>query len=154
MEAVRTKNVELFRSILLKDKLWDAISEDGSIGKDEYWPDPDDVIMIALLGKEKVLHGFVVGRPITDTVVETHVAIDPDYWGHKDNVKLGQLGCEVLRQVTGATKHVASIPVTDLEVLRYAQRVGFKREGVNRSSFLRGGELLDQYYVGMAKHDE
>ncbi len=153
MRAVRTKNVELFRSVLLKDSLWEAISEDGSIGKDEYFPNPEGIIMVALLGEDDTLHGFVVGRKITDSIVESHVAIDPDHWGHEANVELGKLGMQVLKRETGAIKAVASIPVDDKEVLRYAQRVGFQREGVNKASFRRGGEVLDQYYVGM-KLDE
>lgn len=151
MRAIRTRNVDLFRSVVCKDRLWNAISEDDSIGKDEYYPDPDGVILVALLDDDNLLHGFVVGRVITDSVAEAHIAIDPDLWGHKDNVDLGKLGCEVLYKETGAIKLVASIPVTDKEVLRYAQRVGFQREGINKASFRRNGEVLDQYYVGMAR---
>jgi RimJ/RimL family protein N-acetyltransferase len=151
LRVIRTRNTELFREILLQDKLWDAISEDGSIGKDEYFPDLEAIVAVALIADDTV-RGFVISRQVTDSVAEAHVAISPDYWGEKQNVALGKMGCAYLFQANPRLmKLVASIPETDAEVLRFAQRVGFQREGINRKSFLRKGELLDQYYVGLCR---
>ena len=140
---------------MTSDELWNSVSEDGSVGKEEYAAtvDMEGMYVLALLTghEDTLIHGFVIGRHITSTVVETHVAISPDFWGHEDNVPLGKLACTWLLTLPGVEKLVASIPVPDKQVLRYSQRVGFQREGVNKQSFLRNGELLDQYYVGMTK---
>lgn len=154
MKVQRIFNPELLAEIMTEDDLWDSISEDGSISKEQYAEnlDMEGMYVLALIGghdDDPELHGFVIGRSITQTVVETHVAIRPEYWGHEANVHLGKLACLWLMTLPGVSKLVASIPVPDKEVLRYSQRVGFKREGVNKQSFLRNGELLDQYYVGM-----
>lgn len=153
MRIQRIYNAELLAEVVTDDQLWNAVSEDGSVGKTEYRQllDMEAMYVLALISGEDntELHGFVIGRHHTNTVIETHVAIRPEYWGHDDNVRLGQLACTWLRTLEGVEKLVASIPVPDKEVLRYSQRVGFKREGVNKKSFLRNGELLDQYYVGM-----
>lgn len=154
MKVQRIFNAQLLVQVLTQnDELWDAISEDGSVGKAEYAErlDMQGMYVLALLSGESdtTLHGFVIGRRITDTVIETHVAIDPAYWGHSDNVMLGKLACAWLLKQGTTAKLVASIPLPDKEVLRYAQRVGFQREGTNKKSFRRNGEILDQYYVGM-----
>ena len=153
MRIQRIFNAELLAEVVTDDQLWEAVSEDGSVGKTEYVKllDMEAMYVLALISGEEntELHGFVIGRHHTTTVIETHVAIRPEYWGHADNVRLGQLACTWLLTLEGVEKLVASIPVPDKEVLRYSQRVGFKREGVNKKSFLRNGELLDQYYVGM-----
>ncbi len=142
---------------MTKPDMWEAIGEDNSGEAKDFHIDLDGAYAIALVGGEgddENLHGFVIGHHYTDTILAIHVLISPDYWGHDDNVELGKRACALLLELSGAAKLVASIPFADKEVLRYAQRVGFEREGVNKKSFLRGGELLDQYYVGLQKQDK
>lgn len=152
MRVRRVFNQALFKQVLTKPRLWAAISEDGSVAIEDYSPDLTHIIALALIGEEDKLHGFLIGRPFTDSVIEVHIAIDPDLWGHKDNVQLGSLGCRWLfEEYPDCIKLVAAIPTTDVQVLRYAQRVGFQREGVNKASFRRNGEVLDQFYVGLKR---
>jgi RimJ/RimL family protein N-acetyltransferase len=153
MRVTRVYNQELVTDMLRHPKLWEVMSEDTAVAPEEFSLDLADLFAIALLSgdNDDRLHGFIIGAYRTDTIVEAHVAIHPDLWGHKDNLALAKLGVAELIIKTGAHKLVASIPTTDTEVLRLAQRVGFKREGVNRKSFLRNGELLDQYYVGFTR---
>ena len=151
MRVQRLRNRELLAELITKPRLWETITEDefGDI-KDYTAPDLDRIVAMAMLEDDE-LHGFILGRPMTPSIVETHVVIDPDKWGHEANVPLAHLALDELFRETGAAKFVACIPVTDAQVLRYAQRAGFKREGVNKQSFLRKGELLDQYYVGLTR---
>ena len=152
MRVQRVNNARLVESVLTEPDLWDAISEDDGGAPEDYCIDLDGMYAIALLGgEEDELIGFVLGRHYTDTIIETHVAISPKHWGNEDNVELGREAIQLLLEASGADKLVASIPVTDKEVLRFAQRVGFQREGINKKSFRRDGELLDQYYVGLTR---
>lgn len=151
MKATRIYNQALFKQVLTKPRLWNAISEDDSGTEDDFNPDLTRMIVLALTTEEG-LHGFLIARPLNASVTEVHIAIDPDKWGHKDNVQLGALACEwVFDNDPRTIKLVAAIPVTDVQVLRFAQRVGFQREGVNKASFIRNGEVLDQYYVGLQR---
>lgn len=153
MRVKRILNQALLREVMLKPRLWNAVSEDDSCTPEEYWPNLESLIAIAL-ADDDVLHGFLLSRVISDSVNDVHIAIDPDHWGNPKNVQLSKLGCEYLfEQRPRLKKLVAAIPVTDSQVLRFAQRVGFQREGINKASFLRGGELLDQYYVGLKRPD-
>lgn len=152
MRVKRIFNRELLMSVLGKPDLWKVMNEDGVGSPEEYRPSMGRLSAIALLGDEDALHGFLVGTHRTQTVMDVHVAIDPAFWGAKANVALGRAGCKELFDLHPRVhKLVAAIPVTDKQVLRYAQRVGFQREGINRASFLRNGELLDQTYVGLQR---
>lgn len=153
MRIVRTKNQALLREIAIKPRLWEAMAEDNGITRDTYYPDMDQLVVLALFAGdgEGVLHGFMVGRHLTHTVVDTHIIIDPDHWGDPANVELGKRAAETLLDVTDALKLTASIPKPDTEVLRFAQRLGFQREGINKQSFQRNGEVIDQYYVGYTR---
>lgn len=143
----RTKNAELIREALSDPRLWRVVAQDGEALED-FDPAPEVVTWLALLD-EDTLRGFLLAIPRSRIVTEVHIAIKPEFWGDsKTNVALGKLACEWVRDHTGARKLVAQIPTTDKHVLRYAQRCGFQREGVNKKSYLRGGELLDQFHLG------
>lgn len=153
MRVKRIFNAELLRTIALKDRVWNTISEDESCSKDDYWPDMEGMYVIALADGD-TLHGFLLSRILTDSVNDLHIIIDPDLWGNPKNVELTKLGCAHLFQLRPRMKKlVAMFPTTDAPVLRFAQRVGFQREGINKASFLRNGKLLDQYYVGLKRPD-
>jgi len=53
----------------------------------------------------------------------------------------------------GMSKLTGVIPSYNINALRYAQRVGFKREGVNRLSISVKKVWYDQTYVGLSAHD-
>lgn len=152
MRVQRVNNARLVESVLTEPALWEAVSEDDTGAPEDYRIDLDGMYAIALQrGEENELIGFMLGRHYTDTVVETHIAISPKYWGNDENVELGKKACMLLLEASGADKLVAAIPFPDKQVLRFAQRLGFQREGVNKKSFRRNGELLDQYYVGLTR---
>ena len=46
-------------------------------------------------------------------------------------------------------KFNTKIPVIHREVIWYAMKIGFKREGTNRLSIIKGGVLMDQAMMGL-----
>jgi len=148
MRVKATRNSSLIREVLSDQRLHDAASEDGTTPLSEFEPNVDDIIWLALIDDNDTVRGFMVVEEVSKVQVRVHIAIRSEFWGDKDNVQLGKLAFERIWEL-GAKKIIATIPTTDKQVLRYAQRVGMKREGINRQSFLRKGELLDQYYLGL-----
>ena len=151
MRAIATRNVELIREVLTDARLWEVCHEDGAPGPDHFVPETEYSKWIALVDHQDNFRGFVLASPLSNTMADVHVMIRPEYWGWAGNVELGKLAVQWLWDNTTYKKLVACIPVSDKQVFRYACRVGFKREGVNRASFLRNGELLDQYYMGLQR---
>lgn len=149
MEVMRTRNTALILETLTDPKLWSLINEDG-VSPEGFEPDVDHTIWIAMLDDDERLRGFVAGIPLGKNEVDLHVAIKPEFWGEaKVNVALGKKAVAAIQKITGARKFTAQIPVIDKQVVRYAQRVGLQREGVNKKSYLRNGELHDQYHMGL-----
>lgn len=148
MEVKKTRNAELIKELLDDETLHSVTSEDGT-DPSSFEPDVYASTWLALVDDEETIRGFMVLIPTGRVTASIHVIIRPEFWGDsKTNVALGKLSVAYAFD-HGIRKLTAEIPTEDIEVLRYAQRVGFKREGINRSSFLRNGELLDQTYVGM-----
>jgi RimJ/RimL family protein N-acetyltransferase len=113
-----------------------------------YDPDMTGLVVLAMVSDQAECIGCLVSRPLTTSVAEVQFVIDKKYRGHRDSTALGKLAVATL---SDTYKLVGTVPVPDKELLRYFQRVGFQREGVNRKSFARDGVLLDQYYVGKAR---
>lgn len=148
MEVRRTHNAAFIAGIVGDEKLWTLINEDGD-SLDPATIETEHSIWLGLIDGQQNVRGFVIVIPKGRTEAELHVAIRPEYWGDSEtNVALGKLAVADAIARTGARKLTAQIPTTDHQVVRYAQRVGFQREGVNKKSYLRGGELLDQYHMG------
>ena len=148
MRVQRTVNAELIKEVLSDQRLWSASTEDGTVPVEEFWPDCEAKVWLALIDSNDQIRGFLVGDVVSKAQVRVHIAIRSEYWGDKENVALGKLGLEWYQE-QGAKKIIATIPTEDTQVLRFAQRCGLKREGINKQSFLRNGEMLDQYYLGL-----
>jgi len=50
-------------------------------------------------------------------------------------------------------KLIAKVPVTFPDVYRFAKKSGFKDEGLDRKSILRGGVLTDRYILGITREE-
>lgn len=50
-------------------------------------------------------------------------------------------------------KLIAKVPVTFPDVYRFAKKCGFKDEGLDRKSILRGGVLTDRYILGITREE-
>ena len=148
MRVQRTFNEELIKEVLSDERLWEVSTEDGTPPVAEFWPDIDEKVWVAMIDDDDKVRGFMVGDLVSKAQVRVHVAIRSEYWGDKANVELGKMALQWYID-QGTRKIIATIPTEDKQVLRYAQRCGLQREGINKKSFLRNGEMLDQYYLGM-----
>lgn len=148
MHVQRIYNPDLVRDLLLTPQMRAVVVEDND-------PDLTDLSLdnayaIALL-KDDTLYGIVLGVPSTFNVLSVTIHINPQYWGDKETVPLTKLALAELFTESDARKMVSTVPIEDANHLRHFQRVGFKREGVCKASFLRNGIMLDQYYVGLIR---
>ena len=144
MRANLIRNHELVQAVL--EEVFDSVKEDNS-------PHPSTVnvagIPVVAMSTEEGVHGIIAIQPFGLNASHLSLAIRPNFYGHKDNLELARMGVQQCSNLTGHSKHVMMIPTEDKDKLRFAQRVGFKREGVIRNSFLRNNQLIDQYIVGV-----
>ena len=147
MRAKRIQNPELVQEILTE--VYEQVAEDNS-------PHPRDIplevleraVVIALKG-DTGIHGIIALSIFSLNISKISLTIRAEYHGNAQNIELARMGVQQCSILTGHPKLIMMIPMEDKEQLRFAQRVGFRREGIIRSSFLRKGKLIDQYLVGI-----
>jgi hypothetical protein len=150
MKVQRIYNAELVGNILALPEVQEKLVEDNEPLGPDFVPDLDNAVVIAMLSHDNV-HGIVIGRLLSANVLEATFALVPEFVGSKDNVPLARGAITELFEHSIARKITSTIPTADTETLRFMQRVGFKREGVSKASFLRNGTMIDQYYVGLTR---
>ena len=147
MRLQRIYNQELVRGILTDPEIWYTFAEDGS-EPDDFFPDLNTVPCFAII--DEVPLGFMFLRDLSYSVCEVQVVLPPEQWSNKEIITAVKGAIEVVLE-NYVPKVVASVPQPDKQVLRFYQRIGFQREGINKLSFVRDGELYNQYYVGMTR---
>jgi len=146
LTARRIRNPELVTAVL--SEVYEAVAEDNSPHPSTVQLDLERTPVVALTNGFDV-HGLIAVTPFSLNVARVQVAIRPDYYGDGHNIELTRRGLQECQEIMNVPRLIMLVPVPDKEALRFAQRAGFQREGVMRSSFLRDGVLLDQYLVGI-----
>lgn len=100
--------------------------------------------------KDGVLSGLFMLVPINQVTAEIHTCLLPSIHG-KNAMIAGRLLLSHL--FTKYQKAISWVPSPNRKALIYALKLGFQVEGVNRASFLKNGELVDQKLVGLTKGD-
>ncbi len=151
IEVTRTYDAELIKSILFDPDLWDAIAEDGQ-KKDEFEPVVNDECWLLMTHDETViaLYNYHTKNAIT---VEIHAHVLP---GHRKKFSKAT-GEAALRWLIVTNpqyqKVVAQIPHIYQNVLDFACSFGFMIEGINRLSYLKNGEIVDQWMLGITREE-
>lgn len=152
MEVRQVNNPDLIREFITQPDLYDRLSEDHSASTDSWIPNLHLslwAMVYDVIDDELDIWGMFAFVPETQIVYRFHPAISPQHWGDKQNVEAGKLVLEWFWEHTDALKLVGKAPVIYPDALKWGQRLGFKREGIQRNSFLKNGELHDQYHVGL-----
>lgn len=140
-------------SVINNAEIYNASSDDGiyEINKDnvELFIQTDKVhILIPILDEVDI--GFFMLIQMNAVTAELHTCILPGYRGFIV-VEAAQLVKEYISEKTCFKKIVTQIPWFNKNAIFMALRCGFKKEGVNKQSFLKDGILFDQYYMGLCK---
>lgn len=130
--------------VLMTPAIFATIAEDGM----EAWEAPEGPLYVC--GYVPELIGCFVLHKQSARTWECHVQVLPEH----RKAHAADFGKSVLEWTwlnTGAHKLVAQIPFLYPNVLKFAERMGFVVEGINRASYLKHGKLVDQWYVGLMR---
>lgn len=130
-------------AILRHPDIYKTICEDGS-------PDAEDLFIpegwrcvVAYL--EKPIGCFVL-HEFNGVTMTCHVQVLPEHREH--SAEMGKAVIQWSKDNTDAKKLIAWIPFDCENVKCFAEKMGFKVEGVSEGSIMKGGQLLDQWLVG------
>jgi RimJ/RimL family protein N-acetyltransferase len=140
----------LIREILRHPRLYDACADDFAPARENFVP-REDLESIYLLVKDggEVLGLFALA-PMNQVCYEIHTRILPAGWGKRAK----EAALAVIPWVwanTSARRLTTCVPSYNRLAIRFAERAGMTRYGVNPRSWQKGGELFDQVLLGISK---
>ena len=144
----RTKNKFAIKDILSNEDLFKCISDDHSNINDfdidiesDHW---------LLLSTEDELIGCYKVETRNSSHIEVHTNILPKH-RKKYSKEAGLLLYEWILSYERIMKLTVTIPVIFNNVRDYCLHFGLSDEGLNKSSIMKGGKLLDQWVMGITR---
>ena len=141
----QTKDINLIKSILKKDNVYDGLVYDNSPPIDKWTPDIMNTIWFALYDNQD-LAGLIKLSYLNYVLWIPHVIIYKQFRG-QGSEGWGKLAAQYMREVYGAKKFMAMTPYKNAK--KYAEKIGFKHVHTLTKSIKKNGELLDQYILEM-----
>ena len=121
--------------------------EDGLIG-----PDTSSFLTVAL--EDGTPAGWVSWRTVgAFKAVEIGIALFREHRGHGIGTKAQRLLVDYLFDTTTAHRLQAGTEADNLVEQRSLERIGFRREGVQRGLYLRAGRWRDSVMYGLLRDD-
>jgi RimJ/RimL family protein N-acetyltransferase len=137
-----TRDVERIKRILSDPWLADRITEDGAEGMEI----PVDGGVVYLVDEND--SGVFIIQQLGAVEAEIHINMTQE--GRKVSEEFATECLRMIWAETGLKKLVAQIPECYPDVIRFAEKMGLKREGVNEGSYLKG-RLFNKVYLGIKR---
>ena len=145
MKIERTHDMSVVKSILDHPRIAKHICEDGVLNYD---PIDHEGFYWMLITDNDVVSGVFLLHALNSSCIEMHTCLLPEIWGAKADQAAKLLGDYVFYELK-YKKLVTNVPKYNVLALRYATKNGMTKEGINRSSFMNNGELIDQIFLGV-----
>ncbi len=133
--------------ILVHPEIYDTIRDDFSVAPEDFDLKPDIALVAYIDGSPA---GCVALRKINGVKMEIHVQILPEY--RFASLLLGHEMMSWIWKNTEAQKLVAEIAFKYENVKSYAERMGFKVEGICENGIQIDGVLMNQWIMGISRN--
>ena len=151
MIAERTHDIKLISSVALHPDMVNDMLEDGqSIADCSFNTDND--CYLSVKDREEVIAVYIL-KPLSKTVIDIHPMVIPAKRRY-GNESIKSVFDWILSNCSkSVNKVVAQFPSTRKNIERFAMCNGFTKEGINRLSFMKNNELIDQTMVGITREE-
>jgi len=152
MIVERTYNEEFVRCFMSTPEIFDTVSEDGQRPID-FNPDVEKDVWLVVVDDEEII-GLYFLHSLTTVTMMIHAQILVRYRAKHSKTA----GIEVYKWMLDnlpdeCQKFVTSVPALYGNVIKYVKYFGFKHEGTNRKSYLKGGEIVDMENYGITRDE-
>ena len=147
---IRTEDLDTIDYVLKHPKIRGSIGDDVTSKMDIDYPISENVYYLAEVSSEVL--GMFVFYPQNSVTFEGHFAVLPGLYG-KNAIRAGLEAIDWIFGNTECLKINGVTPHYNPLALRYAQKLGFKKEGVNCKSILKDGKLHDQTFFGLEREE-
>ena len=153
MHIERTFDVDLVNRIISHPSIYPFVSDDGAPDAVKFdclsMIDNHACYFLAPLIDNNVA-GIFFYHPHNSITYEVHTNILPEYRGSMV-VDMAIASLEWMFSGTSCKKVITHVPENNRAAYRLAKKVGMKNEGINRASFMKGGNIMDQHLLGIVK---
>jgi hypothetical protein len=146
----RTTDIEIIESVLLDDEMFGRITESGTNKKDIQIDISDSNYYAALFYNETLL-GIALLHPESITTGIIHMHILKQH--RKQHAEHCGMLCLKMMLDTNHIKFNAQIPQCYIDVCKFTEKMGFVKEGINRSSVFKNGTIMDTIYYGCTRNE-
>ena len=150
LKIERTKDVVIIKSILNDEDIFDSIAEDGC-KKGEFKPEVNTEMWVKIEQGEDLI-GICNFHAINKITLKGHIHILKKY-RREHSLRAAKNIYEWLLNNSKFLKLNVEIPSCHLNVMKYCKAIGFNLEGINRTSYLKNGEVLDQANLGITRSE-
>ena len=148
-EFERFQDFKVIRAVLTAPRNWRMSTDDGAPDPSSFQPNEHPDIWYLKASHLEIPFFLFTFIPQNAVCFEVHIA--STIHGIGESREASRAAFDWMFQNSPARRIVASIPDDNSLVLKLARDVGMEQYGVNRASFLRGGELRDQVLFGISK---
>ncbi len=150
IKAIRTYDERLVEEFIRSPDIWATVAEDGQEPED-FKADVDSECWLAIFAGDDFIGLFNLHATNTVTTA-IHAHVLPEF-RRKYSVKAGRVALKWVIDNSDYQKIIAEIPVIYPNVKRFAQAFSFVMEGCNRKSYLKNGDIIDQWIYGITRHE-
>lgn len=153
IEFARSQDAALIAQILRHPKLYPLLVDDFAPTADEFEPVMDPRVWHVLARKNpgRRIAGLFSFYPQNEICWEGHVALLPWAWGMR---AIGPAAMRWVFEHTRCRRILAQIPIGNAAAVRFAERCGLERIGIDRKSFQKNGVLVDRVLLGLSPDEE
>jgi len=146
----RSRDYAAIRALATHPRIFPQISDDYTADPAK-WDVPRSEQVIYLLASDgDGPFGFGIFVPQTHVQFAAHMAFLPRSYGAIALASFKTMLAWMWANTT-ALRLVGEIRRDNTLAIRFARRAGFEIYGVNKKSFLRGGQLIDQVCLGISR---
>ena len=149
MIVERTQDPELIKCVFSNPQIFATVAEDGQSATD-IEPDMNRNIWLVMKDGSDVVALYQVER-LNGITAQIHANVLPQYRKIRSK-ETGRLALDwVMEHLPDIHKLIAVVPVIYPNVRDFTCSFGFREEGLNRESYLKNGEIHDQWILGITR---
>ena len=146
----QSRDYAAIRRLCVHPRIFPLIADDFHLDSKQWRTPESEEIVYLLATDEHGAFGLGIFHPITFVCWNAHFAFLPRGYGNRARLSFARM-LGWMWEKTTAQKIVGEIVRENHLAIRFARSVGCEIYGINKKSFLRGGELRDQVCLGISK---
>lgn len=147
--ATRTFSPLEVRRIMVWPPIWETVAEDGQDPAD-FKPDVEGDIWLEIRALGKLI-GLYHLQKRNSVLIEIHAQVLPEYRKLYSKGSGRAALAWIIENLPDCEKVIAWVPVIYENVRAFCELQGFRVEGTNRGSYLKNGQIHDQWLLGITR---